>query len=288
MKAQLSAASAALAVALVAGAAQAGTVYNTSLGPMVGGTTTTDATGTRSTNAGSINTGAVPVYDTWEQENVRADGVVGITTDYPRSGNGSIFFSTDNYNSKADMEYYLSTPIALSSLEGASYDIYRDSSSTANANIAPSLRLIVGAGAYLIFEPVYNGLNTIPTDTWTTEAIGGSSYFWANNASNPTQPTDHTCTPQGQCATLSEWQASNPNAMIYGFSTGVGSGWGGTFSGGVDNISYTAGNQTTAFNFEVAGSQPGAVPEPATWALMLLGVGAAGAMMRRRSRAAAA
>lgn len=287
MKAQLSAASAALAVALVAGAAQAGTVYNTSLGPMVGGTTTTDATGTRSTNTGSTNTGAVPVYDTWEQENVRADGVVGITTDYPRSGNGSIFFSTDGSNSKADMEYYLSTPIALSSLQSASYDIYRDSSSTANANIAPSLRLIVGAGAYLIFEPVYNGLNTIPTDTWTTEAIDGSSHLWANSASNPTHPAD-TCVPLGQCATLSEWQASNPNAMIYGFSTGVGSGWSGTFTGGVDNISYTAGNQTTAFNFEVAQSQPGGVPEPATWALMLLGAGAAGAMMRRRSRAAVA
>lgn len=43
------------------------------------------------------------------------------------------------------------------------------------------------------------------------------------------------------------------------------------FSIGIDNINYTV-------------SQIGVVPEPATWAMVILGVGAAGGMMRRRRR----
>ena len=121
-----------------AGAAQAQTtVYNTDL-PAVNGnygagvaTTTTTPNGTVTTvvgPGGPANRASSPnVADQWGQKNVGGNASVGITTDYARSGNGSAFFQGASGDSKADLEYYFSTPVALSAFQGASYDWYRDS-----------------------------------------------------------------------------------------------------------------------------------------------------------------
>lgn len=283
MKSVLFAATAALVIACAAGA-QADVVLNTELGPVAPpGVTTTDASGTRSTKAGAGNVSEAFSFNEWQQRNLRGGAEVGITTDYARSGNGSISFYGVDGNSKADMEIYFSTPFLLSDFQGASYDWYRDSSSTNPAGQHPSLRLATNLGTYLIFESAENGIPTATTDAWVTSTIGSSTNLWANNTGGIVVPGAQNCTPGGQCASLSAWQAANPAALVVGFSTGIGSGWNGGFAGAVDNISFTVNDQTKSFNFEVA-----VVPEPGTWALMISGFGLAGAMLRRRQSAAAA
>ena len=271
-----------------ASAAQATTVYNTDL-PNVSGTfgtgvatTTTTPNGTVTTvvgpGGGANRAGATPVANKWLQENVGGNASVGITKDYARSGNGSAFFSGVDGNSKSDLEYYFATPVALSSVQSMSYDWYRSSTSTNAANQVTSLRLAVTNGssfAYLIYEPVYNGVSVAPTDAWQTSSITTSSTFWSNSGSisNPASQACPSC-----FATLSAWQTANPSWSVYGLSTGMGSGWNGLFSGGVDNIAYDFGTAGSgSFNFEVA-----AVPEPATWAMMIGGFGLIGATARRR------
>lgn len=282
MNITFSAAIAAVAIGL-AGTASADTVLNTELGPVAApGTTTTTASGTRSTNSTGSNVSETFAANEWQQRNIRGDGVVGITTDYAQSGNGSIFFSTTGGGSKADMEYYFSESLAFSDFEGASYDWYRDGVSGNAGNQVPSLRLFTSANTYLIYEPVYQSGSTFPVNTWVTESIGSGDFLWANNTGGLSVPANQACTPGGQCASTAAWQTANPNLRILGFSTGVGSGWnGGAFRGAVDNISFTFNETTVSYNFEVAGAG-GVVPEPSTWAMMLLGFGGLGVAIRRR------
>lgn len=295
---------AAMVAAGTATSAAADTVLNTdlktvngTLGPVTA-TTTTDATGTRTKVTGPDGGGfrysdpAAP-KDVWQQQNVGASGTVGITTDYARSGNGSLFFEGVAGSYKADAEIYFSQALALSDLSAMSFDLYRDASSNAAAHLTPSLRLIIGDGSgnpmntYLIFEPVYNGYPVaapIAEGQWYTFGITGSSTVWANNGNLIEPPGSPACP---SCyRSLSSWQTANAGATIIGLSAGIGSGWGpvgnNSFRGALDNISLTVDGQTTSYNFEVA-----VVPEPGTWALLIAGFGSAGAMLRRRRSALA-
>ena len=45
---------------------------------------------------------------------------------------------------------------------------------------------------------------------------------------------------------------------------------------------WAIGSQYTNYAFKITDSQPGAVPEPATWAMLIAGFGLIGAAMRRR------
>jgi hypothetical protein len=281
-----------LATVTTAANASTNTVLNTDLGSISPGTTTTTSTGTKSTNAASNTLGGELGADQWIQNNVRGNGVVGITTDYARSGNGSIYFSTDGSGpSKADMEYYFTQPLLLSDFTGGSYDWLRDPLGTNTSTaIAPAYRLIVsnaqGGFGYLVYEP-YNqpGGQPVAQGSWQTQTIDTlTSLFWATG-NNFTIPAPGGVGPSCQSCLhdLADWSSSNAGAHVLGFSTGVGSGWsGGTFVGAVDNVSFAFGDNTQTYNFEVA-----AVPEPATWAMMIAGFGLAGATLRRRRALAA-
>lgn len=61
-----------------------------------------------------------------------------------------------------------------------------------------------------------------------------------------------------------------------------------TFSENPTIGGYESDNHTVGFFTKESGTPVGAVPEPATWAMMIVGFGAVGAMMRRRGRAATA
>jgi hypothetical protein len=281
------AASAMLAVFSTAAQGAPTTVYNTELGTVAPGSTTTNANGTSSTNPGGTLAGEALAADQWQQENLRSNGVVGITTDFARSGNGSIYFSTDGTGgSKADMEYYLSQPQLLSDFTSGTYDWLRDgSSSIPSTAVAPAFRLLLanaaGGTGYLVFEP-YNqpGGQPVAIGSWQTTSIDTTnSLFWATGL-NFAIPAPGGAGPSCQSCLhdIAEWSAANAGAKVLGFSTGVGSGWtGGSFVGAVDNVGFSFGDTSQSFNFEVA-----AVPEPASWAMMIAGFGLAGATLRRR------
>lgn len=284
-----------LAVFAAAAPAAATVVENTELGSISAGSTTTDSTGTRSTNPAAVGFGDEAfAFDEWQQRNVRGNGVVGITSDYAdaNGGNGSINFSTDgSVPSKADMEYTFSQPLLLSDFTGGSYDWFRDSASTIGSAPAPSYRLMLetagGAYAgYLVFEPYLQGAP--PTeDAWQTTTIDtATSLFWSNKVivALPSPCSDPLRMAPSCLHSISEWSTFNPGYKVRGFSTGVGSGWSpGTFVGAVDNFSYAFGRSTSTFDFEVS-----AVPEPATWAMMISGFGLAGLALRRRRTVALA
>ncbi|HVF95101.1 MAG TPA: PEPxxWA-CTERM sorting domain-containing protein [Sphingomonas sp.] len=287
---------AAASVALVASAAQAQVVNNTSLQSINGAygagvaTTTTTPTGTRTTVVGPDGGGnrATGTFTTnqWYQANVGGGGTVGITTDYARSGNGSAYFATTSGASKGDLQYNFSTPVLLSSLTSVSYDFYRSSTSTVDANLTPVFRFDIFEDANfagsLVFENVYQSQSAAPVNTWTTlTASLSNGIFWATNARlGPT-----FASADGGQKTLDAWIAANEGTLrVTGVSIGAGSGWNnGIFAGGIDNVNFAfSGGPTNNFNFEVAAA---AVPEPATWAMMLVGFGMVGGAVRTRRRA---
>jgi hypothetical protein len=239
--------------------------------------------------------------DVWLRDNVRDGSSIGISSTYARSGNGSMYMSGTIANtSKADAEYFFGgavlSPFTLGSLQGASYDVFRASSITAIGHLHPSLRFLVDADGdmstvgdrgYLIYEGIYNGLGAMPVDAWTTMTIGATTNLWFRQFSPGV-------TVEVYDRTLADYQAgyTSPNgstfgagSLVYGLSSGIGSGWDGSYTGAVDNISVTQNGRTTTFNFELAPTST--VPEPATAALLgggLLGVMGIGAARRRRAR----
>ncbi len=255
--------------------------------------TTVLGSGSSFSNAGAssiVDPACAFSYNTWCARNVRNNGSVGITTTYARSGNGSLEFGGPNPSSyKSDFEYYLNpqSQFTLNSLQSLGYDWFRSSSSGAASQFAPALRLILADNSYLVYEPALNGTtkNTIfsqPTDSWQTASFGNDGFVW--------------WTKEGtQLAySLTDWKAGrttsnnlflNGSAIVVGFSTGIGSGWPGSFSGAVDNISFKTSQMdvSKSFNFEVARST---VPEPSTYALMAAGLAVVGLATRRRRRVA--
>jgi hypothetical protein len=255
------------------------------------------APGDAFTNPGSSNQGQAVGTSGWYYNNVRNSGVVGISTANPRSGNGSVAFGSPDGAAKADIEF-LPNAISLggnfvsvgslgafSALQSFGFDWYRDGASTNPAVQHPALRVLVDLDgdlltpdrAGLVFERAYNSLPTL-TDQWVTDLVGATTNLWSFGALG--------FATGGYSVTLADWQA-NPllaNAVIVGFSAGVGSGWNGVFTGYVDNIGWTIGGESAAFNFEVPGA---VIPEPATWAMLIAGFGLAGVALRRRRPALA-
>ncbi|MCS6775748.1 MAG: PEP-CTERM sorting domain-containing protein [Chloroherpetonaceae bacterium] len=256
------------------------------------------------TNPGPSNQGQAIGATGWYYNNVRNNGQVGIRTDYPRNGNGSVFFYSGSGAAKADVEYlvnaaliagnYFSAGIIapLSDLQTLTYEWYRDSMSTVPASLHPAVRILldadgdlstIGDRGGLVWERAYNSL-PVPTDTWVADTITDTSFLWnfglgigfAADIDGNAYPYDET---------LLEWKNYFPNAVIIGFSMGVGSGWNGIFQGAVDSIAWQGTGplaNLTSFNFELAGTP--VVPEPGTMALLGAGLMLGGLVTLRRAR----
>jgi hypothetical protein len=255
------------------------------------------------TNGGSANQGQSFGNPNWVYNNTRGGGSVGIRTNYPRSGNGSVYFNSTSNTGKADIEYFASpvnaggnfapNPFDPSSILGSlaalshlSYEWYRDGSSTAPAWLHPVLRLGIlrvnqdntFALGYLIFERVYNGFGAAPINSWQSDDIVSNNYkLWATASLGFGDPNVNI---NDVLKTIPEWvsAADDADATLYVISVnaGIGSGWNGTFTGAVDNITFGFNGAYTTYNFEV-------VPEPASMAA--LGSGLIGLLgLRRRKK----
>lgn len=241
------------------------------------------------TNPSSSNQGQAVGSTSWYYNNVRNSGTVGIRTDFPRSGNGSAWFSLPSNTAKADLEFLANAVNlfgnfaangflgAFSDLSLMAYDWYRVGTSTAPNHLHPVMRVLLDLDGNLgtvtdrgglVFERAYNpSVSPVPVDQWVSETIGANTQLWNFGAA----------LGAWTLRTLTGWQSTYPNARIMGFDVGVGSGWNGTFQGAADLVSWTLAGNTVTYNFEV-------IPEPAGMlgvALALLG----GAIWYRRWRA---
>ncbi len=218
----------------------------------------------------------------WLYNNVRNNGHVGIRTDLPRSGNGSVWFKGEQGptgdSSKADVEYWATQPPlgTLGNLTSLKYEWYRKSGSyTAAAHLHPVLRLYISSPdgskkGYIVYEGIYN-LQSTPTDTWVTVDILANNYrMWSTGTLPYAFAEYYDVNKVG----INAWKANYGNYYVLAISAGIGSGWG-TFEGAVDNITVGFGGLETTTNFEV-------VPEPASMALFGLGLAAVGGLIRRQ------
>lgn len=222
----------------------------------------------------------------WNAANLAGSGAVAITTSQPRSGSGSLEFSSSGPSAKADFSLVNLNPGGfgfLTDLTALGFDWRRDSSSTANANLAPALRLgvydpISGAVSYLIWEKVYQTVNGVNTDTWNSEDVL-HGYFW-QRAFSPSRTIDaysETLNDWAQCTqtdcTITDGDGDvpapvGPSAWIFEFNVGIGSGWSGDFRGEVDNFRFGFGEvAVTTYNFEP--DALAAVPEPGSLLLLV-------------------
>lgn len=245
----------------------------------------------------------------WFYNNTGGDGSVGIDSTYARSGDGSLRFTTSSGASKCDVEFlsgatlvngtYVATTSLgkLANLSSLSYDWYRDSITAHTSYVHPSLRLYIDMDGnlgtysdrgYLVFERAQNGMvSPVPTNLWVTDDVFN---FRGTNLGANLWPTGGIATTLGISNNqdryqilLNEWTIaidnklgalSTANAEILGISSGSGSGWNGTTTMAVDNITLGFNGIPTVYNFEVS-----PVPEAQVGMMVFL---TAGIFLRRK------
>ncbi|MBC8074861.1 MAG: hypothetical protein H7Y32_02195 [Chloroflexales bacterium] len=210
--------------------------------------------------------------DGWQAANVRANATVSITTSQPRgdapNNLGSLEFATNTIVSgqdKADyVKYWGVVPSrTLGNLSALTYELYRASSSTTAIHHAPAFRLAYvtpsGDSGLLIWENVYNGGSVgtpVPTDQWlANDILAGNFWMRAFGPGRTIEQYDVTLAEWANGATFPNAHVLGPDTSIIGIETGVGSGWGGSFTGFVDNIAISFGVDSVSANFE-----PNALP----------------------------
>jgi hypothetical protein len=228
--------------------------------------------------ASAASAGTVVVYPggSWSNpagENGNGTGSAAITTDSARSGNGSVELHGDRTRWVLGDLYSSASNLGLfSNFTDLGFEYQIDPLSTTSccdAKYSPALRLVVwdgGVKSDYVWEQAYQagGYGAAgAVGTWNTIGAGGTLF------KNGTSELDQR--------TVAAWAGTlSANAYVGAVYIGVGSGIGAGYTAYADNVTANG----TTYNFE-------AVPEPATWAMMIMGLGAAGSVIRRRRVAVA-
>jgi hypothetical protein len=203
-----------------------------------------------------------------------ADGSLNITGDRSRVQTGVQYGGAPGYPTN--------TGVSANSIVDLTGDYVINSLGT-NSAATPAFRVLIQDGSArseLIWEGAYN-------DPATNEGLGAGSadagdLFWQYVAGCGATLVGGGCTNTGTYVlhTLADWgDLYSADAFVSALSIGVGSGAGSGFDANVDNVAFTTDAGTTRYNFT---TQTAAVPEPATWAMMLFGFAGIGVQMRRK------
>jgi len=226
----------------------------------------------------------VPVGTSWGV--IPGENSAGATTEIvagtSNDGDGSLHISGDRTRVQTGVQYGgapglpTDTGISANSLVSLGGDYLVTNAGTGDLQ-SPAFRILVQDGSQrseLIWEAAYNG--GVVTDAWTT-MTDPNALFWQYVAGSG--PTFVAGTSTYVSHTLAQWgDLYSSTAFVSGISVGDGSGAGSSFNAYVDHVALTTDAGTTMYNFKAA------VPEPATWGMMLLGFGGIGMVMRRRRK----
>ncbi len=225
-----------------------------------------------------------PVPGTWGQlpgEN-SGGGSAQITSQNVSDTNGSLNITGDRSRVQTGIQYGGGTPTGISanSLLNLTGDYFVNALGT-NASATPAFRVLIQDGSTrseLIWEGSVQPDNQIGLGANSADA---GDLFWQFIAGGPGAQVDSN----GTYIThpLADWgDLFGANAYVSGISVGVGSGAGSGFSANVDNIALAFDGGVARYDFATANTA--AVPEPATWAMMLIGFGGVGFQIRRQRR----
>jgi hypothetical protein len=265
----------------------------------------------------AINTanGTVYAYDAVGERG--GLGYTGVTTTAPRAAagtpgaNGSLEIHGDRsrYVIGSIYENFAGAPAVsisrLADIQSLLFDWQTANATASQIHAAPVVRLHImdnGIRSEMIWEQVYNGgtAGVAAPSGWQTSSASDVFYlnvrdndgaaFLAQNSGVSGLSIEGASSGQGVVYlnggqfnnTITGWQSLfSSNASITGFSFGAGSGFGNGFVGFLDNVRINKGTaaDSVIVNFEATAP----VPEPATWAMMILGMGGIGYTLRRRS-----
>jgi hypothetical protein len=204
-----------------------------------------------------------------------------ITSDTALSSDGSIELTgnrTRLYNDLSGLS------LSLDSIQSLTADYLVLNGGSAGGIQSPAFRVYVndrGVISELIWEASYNGGNNLGS----ADSVAATDLFWRYTPGCGYVGTGGCASGSYVMNTLTGWAGSplfSDTAMIIGIGVGQGGGAGDGFHAYADNLTLNTLSGSTTYNFQ---SAP-AVPEPRTWATMLLGFGAIGGAMRRRRKGA--
>ena len=202
----------------------------------------------------------------------------------PISANGSIEIEGQRSRVYNDMT---GLGIAATSLGSFTADYQVDNGGIATNPQSPAFRVYVNGSnsvsgfagrSELIWEAANNGGYALGVPG----AVKATDLFWRQIVGRGYDGTSGISSGGYNLRSLSAW-----GDLLGGSVLGIGVGNGGcpgncsTFSAFADNLSLTTDTSTYGYDFGTA-AVTGAVPEPATWAMLLVGFGGIGFAMRRR------
>lgn len=247
---------------------------------------------------------------------IQGNGNAAVTGAKPRYGFGDVGFGSLQLHTTGKMEdwvfayrYAETNWGMLSQLSSLSFDWYRSSNPNWDADVtkdgiqlydwkykSPAFRVFLDDNTEIVWEnyfnrPINNDVSYV--DTWqTSEMINGN--FWYRNAegyslsANPCSTNEMPVWGGGvQALTIGQIVSCYGDKQVVGVGVGLGSQWPYAYKGFVDNVIITSdGTQVLNTNFDHKGKDfnvpSTTVPEPSTYAMMLVGLAGIGMITRRK------